>query len=160
VAVGLVGLTATTAVAVRLTAATEARELLGFTFRGLPHRPSESVAIFVNNVRVLGAILAACGIVQLAWGSLTRVAVGICDVALLVGSVLQIVLIGTAFGAYGRRVLETVFAHAPFELLAFSLGLGLYLEARRTRLSMQRVVTVTASATTALAIGAVVEVFA
>jgi hypothetical protein len=157
VAATLAALTALTSLAVHLLSADEARELLGFTFEGLPKRPGESVDVFTNNVRVLGAVLVACGIVQIARHSAI---VAVCDVALLVGCAVHVLLVGAALGAYGSQTLKTVLAHAPFELGAFSLVLALYAAVRRERVSAWRLVGTALAATAALAVGAVLEVFA
>lgn len=166
-AAALLGVTGLTAVAVHGVAADEAREVLGFTFDGVPPRLSESVDIFANNVGVLGAVLAACGTAQIAhhaapagWErGLFRAMTLICDAALITGCAMNVLLIGTAFGAYGRRTLEGALAHGPFELAAFSLVLALYWAGRRERLGAWRVTIVALASVLALAIGALLEVF-
>lgn len=168
VAVVLLGLIAATALAVRLLDAGGARSLLGFTFEGVPRRPEEATAIFANNMRVLGALLLATVIARVARGGdrigwervLTRTAIAACDIAVIAGCALHVVLIGAAIGAHGRRVIELVLAHGPFELVAFSLALGLYVDARRERLPVNGPLAAAVGAPIALAIGAVLEVYA
>ena len=168
VAAILVALTAATAVGVRVAAPETARELLGFDFGGVPRRPDQVVGIFANNLRVLGALLAACAAAQLARHAVTarweqtllRAVTSVCDVAVIAGCALHLLLIGSALGAYGRRTLELVLAHGPFELVAFSLALALYVDARRMRLPVERVLDVALLAPVALAFGAVLEVYA
>jgi hypothetical protein len=168
VALALVGLTALTAIAVHLVAADAARQQLGFTFEGLPRRVDQALAIFANNVRVLGAVLAACVAVQVAargpdagWEALLlRTVTAVCDAAVIVGCAVHVLVIGAAVGAYGERTLWMVLAHGPFELAAFSLALALYLAGRRERLPAGRLLAVALAATAALAVGALLEVYA
>jgi hypothetical protein len=167
IAAAIVGFTGAVALVVRLAAARQARELLHFTFPGLPRTLSESADIFANNLRVLVAILAACGAVQLAhdaseagWErALFRAVIATCDIALSVGSALQALLAGSSYGAYGFRAIRITLAHGPFELGAYSLALGLYVAVRRERVPVRRQLKIAAAAATALAIAAVLEVF-
>jgi hypothetical protein len=168
VAAALAALTAVAAIAVRLAAADTARRLLGFTFEGVPREPGEAAAIFANNVRVLAAVLTACAMVQVArhrargrWErALGRGLTAMCDAALAGGCALHVLLVGSAFAAYGQRTLAVVIAHGPFELAAFSLVLQLYLAGRRDQLCVRRPVAVALASTAALAAGAVLEVYA
>lgn len=166
-AAALVGLAALTAIAVHLFSAAEARHLLGFTFPGLPRRLTESEAIFLNNARVLAAILVACGVVQVTVQP-SRVATDralalavrtVCDVVIGLGCLFNVLMVGSSLGAYGARALATMLPHGPFELGAFSLALSLYLAARRGALTRRRYAVTAGLAVAALAVGAVLEVF-
>jgi hypothetical protein len=167
-AAALVGLTAVTAIAVRLVAADDARRLLDLGFDGVDPGLSTAAAIFANNVRVLTALAAACVVVQLrqrepdsgAPGLLLAAVAAVCDGAVLVGCLLHVGVIGSAFGAYGTRTLTATIAHGPAELAAFALLLGLHLTARR-RVVPARTMAVTAlAAVAALALAALLEAFA
>jgi hypothetical protein len=151
------------AIAVHLTAAAEAREALRFSFPGVPNRLGEAAGIFLNNARVLLAVLAACLLRRTASGlagAAGRAVAAICDLALLVGCGFQVLVLGAAVGAYGGRTLGSIAAHGPFELAAFSLALALYLEARRTALAPRRLLATAAIALACLAVGALLETFA
>ncbi len=163
VAAALTAGTLAIALAVRLVAAADARDLLGFTFPGVPNRLGEAGAILLNNARVLIAILAACLARKVAGGIAGvggRAAASVCDLVLLVGCGFQVLLTGAAIGAYGSRILAAIAAHGPFELAAFSLALGLYLEARRDDLAPRRLLIVAALSLACLAVGALLEAYA
>jgi hypothetical protein len=159
---------AMTAIVVHITAAGEARQLLGLTFPGLPRRLSESLAIFLNNVRVLFGVLVACVLAHLTGhtdnaprSSLAapRAVTLVCDIVLAVGYLFHVLLVGATVGAYGERGLAAMLPHGPLELTAFSLGLSAYLAARRGRLTRRALALSAALAVAALAVGAVLEVF-
>jgi hypothetical protein len=168
VGAALSGAVLAVALSVRIAAADDVRDLLGFTFPGVQDRLSEVAAIFANNARVLLAIAVASTVTQAANRAdakgLGRVAmealVRLCDVSLLLSCVVQVGLIGATLGAYGMRGLGPILPHLPFELGAFSLALALYLDARRRRISGERLILVTSTAAAFLAVGAFVEVYA
>jgi len=164
----LLAVTAAIAAGVHFFAAERARATLDFGFAGVPHTLGTAVGIFVNNSRVLAAILAAGIAVQagreLAESTLSRAFVQalvlICDCALLLFCCLNVLVIGAAYGAYGLRTLQATAAHGPFELAAFSTGLALYLAARRESLARRRFAAGAAVAFALLMVGAVVEAYA
>jgi hypothetical protein len=168
IAAALTALAMVVALAVRLAAADEVRQMLHFTFPGVPARFGEVGAIFANNMRVFLSVVAASGVAQAAirvGGSgpehvLATSLRALCDLALLLGCALQVAIVGAALGAYGGRCLWPILPHLPFELGAFSLGLSLYLEARRERVELARLLTVSAMGLSLLAAGAFVEVYA
>jgi hypothetical protein len=168
VAAALIGVAAVTALVVDLFAAQEARHFLGFTFAGVPRRWSKSVSIFAGNARVLMGVLVASAIVHLARRStntaperiLARTVTVVCDTALAAETGFNVLLVGAAFGAYGRRGLDAMLPHGPLELTAYSLALSAYLAARRGTLTRRRLIGTAAVGLAALAVGSVLEVFA
>jgi hypothetical protein len=156
------------AILVRLTLAADAREWLDFEFPGIPSRFGEAVAIFVNNARLVLAVLIACFVVgqmqpvpeaRRAERIGLRLGVGLFDLLLLAGVAFHVVFVGTAVGAYGTRTLDAMVPHGPFELASFCLALGLYLTARREAVPLRRIAVVGAVSLTVLAVAALLEVF-
>jgi hypothetical protein len=157
------------ALIVRVTAASDARELLGFGFPGLPRRAGEAVAIFANNARTLAALLLACLVAHgarvrpgAARGERVamRFVTGLCDAGLLAAALWHVAFVGAALGAYGRRTVAAMLPHGPLELAAFALAFALYLAARREGLTRQRFLGVTLVSFAGLAVAAGLEVFA
>jgi hypothetical protein len=167
IAAVMLAFAALAALAVHLASAAQARHVLGFTFPGIPRRLSQSEAIFVNNGRMLAAVVVAAGLVQLLAGdqasALDRaLAVGVrtvCDAVLAVGTLVNALIVGSSLGAYGSEALSSMLPHGPFELGAFSLALSLYLSARRGEVTRRRLVVTGVVAVAALALGAVLEVY-
>lgn len=168
VALALSALASLVALLVRVAAAEEVRDALGFTFSGIPDNLGEAGEILANNGRIMLAAVVASGVAQaairadadgLARGAMTAV-VRFCEVGLLLWCLVHVAVIGAALGAYGGRALRPVLPHLPFELAAFSLVLALYLKARRERVETRDLVTAAVVAAVLLAIGAVVEVYA
>jgi hypothetical protein len=164
----LLAATVATAVAVHFLAAEEARRTLGFGFAGVPHTPATALAIFVDNTRVLAAILVAAIVVQaareLAGSSLSRAyeqaLTSVCDCALLLFTCLNVLAVGAAYGAYGLRTVRATVVHGPFELAAFSIALALYLASRRERLDRRRCAAGAGAACALLMLGAILEAYA
>ncbi len=168
VALALSAAGALVALGVRIAAAGEVRDLLGFTFPGVPRHFGEALAIFANNGRVLLAVAVASAVAQASLRSQARGAsrvlsealVRVCDVTLLLACLIQVALVGATIGAYGLRGLVPILAHLPFELAAFSLALALYLDCRRAPTPICRLGVATLVSAVLLALGAWVEVYA
>ena len=161
-------LVALVAAGVRLALVQDARDWLGFTFPGLPHRMSEAVDIFVNNGTLLTGVLVACVVVGAALPEpgarrteriALRLAVAVFDLVLLLVATFHVVYVGAAVGAYGGRTVEAMLPHGPVELGAFALALAQYLAARRERLSRQRIAVTALVSFAGLAVAALLEVF-
>lgn len=163
----LIAATALIAAIVHFAAAGSTRALLDFGFDGVPHTFGTAAEIFLDNVRVLAAVLAACIAVQVGRRAepspITKIAVpvitAVCDGALIVACFLHVLLVGAAFGAYGGRTIFPTLLHGPFELAGFSVGLALYVVGRRESLSPARFATTTITAVGLLAIAALLEAF-
>lgn len=168
VAAWLAGLTALTALAIHLVAGAATRDLLAFGFGGVEPTFGTAAGIFANNVRVLAAVLVAAAAVQLGftergdrWEGATLFALrSLCDAVIALGCAIHVLVIGAAFGAYGGRTLAATALHAPGELAAFSLALGLYLRARRGRADLRTFAVTSTLAVGALAVAALAETFA
>jgi hypothetical protein len=167
IAAATLAFAALAALTVHLASAAQARQVLGFTFPGIPRRLSQSEAIFLNNARMLAGILVGAGVVQLLAVDQSRgldhaLGIGvrtICDVALAIATLVNALIVGSSLGAYGSRALSSMLPHGPFELGAFSLALSLYLSARRSEVTRRRFVVTGVVAMAALAIGAMLEVY-
>lgn len=87
---------------------------------------SQAIDIAVQNGRLAAAGLLAAAVVS-------RIPATRPVLDLVLGAVLALnaSLFGLALGAYGLRLLAAVALHLPFELCAFSLAGGSYLQARR-----------------------------
>jgi hypothetical protein len=149
--------------AVRAFAAAPVRAWLDFPFGGIPPELSEVAAVLANNVRLLGALLAAAGVAQLALRTRAQgmgILVGMCDLIVVLASANHVFLVGATVGGYGSRGVGALLPHGPIELAAYSLGLSLYVASRRERLSPSRAFTVAGLSVLVLSIAAVVEVMA
>jgi hypothetical protein len=156
---------ALTALVVRLAAAGPVRDLLGFGFSGIPQRLGEVISIWVNNMRLLVALMLAAVVARLARsdgapsGASTHAVLWTCDTVLVAVSAGHAVLVGAAVGAYGERMVRGLLPHGPIELAAFSIGLALYVAARRGAVAPRRFVALSAAAAGGLAVAAAAEVF-
>jgi hypothetical protein len=165
-ALAVAALTALTALIVHLTWADGARNWLRFSFSGLPERPSEAASVFINNVRLLSAALLGSLIAAAARRSTARASglamqaiVRCCDVVIALACAANVVFVGLALGAYGRRALAATVPHGPLELLAFTLALAVYIAAHREPVGYRRLVVTAVAGVAALAVAAVLEVF-
>src|SRR4051812_36585053 len=69
-------------------------------------------------------------------------------------------LVAAGLGAYGPRMVAAMLPHGPLELVAFTLGLTLYLEARRQPVPLARALPRAATALALLAAAALLETYA
>jgi hypothetical protein len=167
VAAALIAVTALIAAAVHFFAAGWMRTMLDFGFEGVPHTIGSATEIFLANSRVLAAVLVAGVALQIGRTAadsgpariIARVIVSVCDGALLVACALHVLLVGAAFGAYGGRTIVPTLLHGTFELAGFSVGLALYLAARREALSTRRFAATALTAVALLAVAALFEAF-
>jgi hypothetical protein len=138
-----------------------ARELLGFGFRPLPRTVGEAASILLNNARVLGGVLIACYVAQLASAGAPwlRAMRHLCDAVLVAMAAVHVLLVGAGIGAYGTRMIISLLPYGPFELGAFSVALSLYVAARREPLAPRRWLASGGAAVVLLAIAAPLEVF-
>jgi len=161
----LLVLAAMTALGVRLAAASAVRDLLGFGFAGIPQRLGEVVSIWVNNMRLLAALMLAAVVARLARsegapsGPPTWAVLWLCDAVLVAVAAGHAVLVGASVGAYGERMVRGLLPHGPIELAAFSIGVALYVAARRETVAPRRFVALSAAAAGGLAVAAAMEVF-
>jgi hypothetical protein len=149
------------ALVLRLAAAGAARDALGLTFPGLPRTLGSAIEVFANNVRLLGVTALAAAVAALLHGEqrMGRAPVVLCDVALGLGCVLHILLVGAALGGYGARALSYIVPHGPVELAGFAVGLAVYVEARAGRLTARAAALSLVMAIVLLAVAAGLEVF-
>ena len=66
-------------------------------------------------------------------------------------------VIGSAIGGYGARMLVVMLPHGPVELAAYSLALALYLSGRRRALPAARMAVVACARVALLALAAALE---
>ena len=144
-------------------AAAATRHWLNFPFGGIPAQLGQVLAIFLNNLRLLAALFAAAIVAQLTVRTGApgmRPLTWVCDALVGLGCAVHVALVGMTVGAYGSRGVGALLPHGPVELAAFSLGVSLYLAARREPLSPRRALAVAAPAVAVLALAAVLEVMA
>lgn len=142
-------------------AAAAMRAWLDFPFSGIPPELSRVIAILLNNLRLLAALFAGAVVAQLAVRTGARgmaPIAWICDAIVVVGCVVHVLLVGATVGAYGDRGVAALLPHGPVELAGFSLGLSVYVAARRERLALPRALGVAGLAVLVLTVAAVLEV--
>jgi Stage II sporulation protein M len=167
VAGALFAFTVTVALAVRLKFAAEARRALDFPFAGVAPRLDTVLSIFANNARLLTAVFAALAITQSPWvavapafrGAPGCVLLAAADTVLALSVALNTLVVGTALGAYGGRMVAAMLPHGPVELASYALALALYLRARRQRVATRHIAAVGTACTAGLALAAVLETF-
>ncbi len=71
----------------------------------------------------------------------------------------NVLVVGTAVGAYGARMLRAMLPQGPVELAAYTLALAVYLRGRRQRLPARQLAGPTATSVVLLAAAAVLETF-
>jgi hypothetical protein len=165
IAAALLALAVITAFGVRLAAAGPVRDLLGFGFAGIPKELGEVVAILVNNLRLLAAVVLAALVAWLARaegapsGPATWAVLWLCDAVLVAVAAGHALLVGAGVGAYGERMVLALLPHGPIELAAYSTGLALYVAARREAVAPRSFVALSAAPAGGLLVAAPVEVF-
>jgi hypothetical protein len=160
---GMVVAAAIVAVGITAFAAAPIRHWLDFPFGGIPPHVSQIVAVLANNLRLLGGLLAASVMAQLALRANTpgtRVLAMVCDAIIVLACANHVFLVGATIGGYGTRGLDALLPHGPIELAAYSLALSLYVACRRERMAPARALTIAGLSAVVLTIAAVVEVMA
>lgn len=165
IAAALTGCVLLVALVTRVALASQARDWLHYTFPGVPHRLGSAAWIFANNGRellgVLGLLLIAQLGVRRAGGptsaqQLVRSGGEVLIVGVIAANVL---VIGTAVGAYGQRMVRAMLPHGPVEVAAYTLALALYLQGRRRPLPPHRLAGTIAASVILLAAAALLETF-
>jgi uncharacterized membrane protein SpoIIM required for sporulation len=155
IAGSFVALSMLVALVVRVAAAAPARSALGFGFSGIPDEPAKALDVFLNNAQVALGCVGGALLARLR----SRVVVRITDVILGGAVVINAVVVGTAVGAYGERMLRALVPHGPLEVLAVSAAGSLYVAARRGRVRIARAALLLAAALAGLATAAVLETY-
>jgi hypothetical protein len=161
IGLAMIGAAALVALVVSVAAAGATRHLLDFPFSGIAPHAGEVLRVFANNVRLLGALVAGAALAQLAdrtGGEGMRALTFACDGIVILACLNEVALVGGTVGAYGNRGLSALFPHGPVELLAYSVGLSLYVAARRERIAWHRALGLVAASVLGLALAAVLEV--
>ena len=158
--------TCSVALVVDVALAAAARRRLDYPFTGVPARPAESAAIFLHNVRALGAIGGLLLVAQSPYwagkmtrGRLHRAIRRAGEALLAAGVAANVFVVGLSLGAYGRRMVRAVLPHGPVELAAYALALALYLEGRDEPLPARRALVIIAVSISLLAVAALLETF-
>jgi hypothetical protein len=152
------------AAVVHLVAVDAAREALGFTFPGVPDRPTEAIAILANTARHAAIIIVAAALrglpsVEARDTPPWMLAAGFLDATVALLCLTNVAVVGGALGAHGSRMARALLPHGPIELAAFALPLGLYLEARRRPIGWRSTAWTAASSLALLAVAAVAETY-
>ena len=149
----------------RVALASQARGWLHYRFPGVPHRLGSASWIFANNGRellgVLGLLLIAQLGVRRAGGptSAQRLLRSGGEVLIVGVIAANVLVIGTAVGAYGERMVRAMLPHGPVEVAAYTLALALYLQGRRRPLPQHRLAGTIAASVILLAAAALLETF-
>ena len=131
-----------------------ARAQLGLQFGDAARRSARGAHVFATNMRLAAAVLAGGRRAALPVSREWPV-----DVALGALAVINMALVGVAFGAYGLPLLRRVAIHTAFELAAFSVAGSSYLAARDGRLTRSCLYTAAGLACVLLAAGALAETY-
>jgi hypothetical protein len=160
-AIGMAAAALSIAVAVHLAMAAEVRRQLDFGFAGVPTTPEAALSIFAVNARLLAVVFAAIALTQVKWSErAATLLLSVTDTVLVLEVALNTIVVGTALGAYGTRMLAATMPHGPIELAVFAFALAFYLRARRTPLPARHIATVGAACVSGLALAATLETFA
>jgi hypothetical protein len=153
------------ALIVHLALGAAARHWLAFAFTGIPARAAIAAGIFLHNLRALAAVWGVLLIAQSAvWKArepsrTSRILRLSGEVLLGAAVTANVMVVGASLGAYGTRMLRATLPHGPFELVAYSLALALYLQGRHRPLPLRLVLPVAALSVAALALAAVLETY-
>jgi len=164
----IVAAVAVAAVAVRLTLAAPARDLLGYPFADPHPSLAGAAAILATNARKLVGVYGLALVAQApllageagrpqARRAVLRLACDAGAVGLLAPSG---VLVAVALGAYGSRMAAAMLPHGPLELVAFALALCVYRDARRRPVRAGRALGRAATGLALLAVAALLETYA
>jgi hypothetical protein len=144
----------TTAAAVFATGRSEdARSLLGLDFGGVNRSLGDAITIAAHNTALAGGVLACAT----ALPRLSRRLV--VDVLLATILTLNAAAIGLAIGAYGARAITALAPHAPFELAAFSLAGGAYMQARKQAITARLLTLIATTCAVLLAAAGFLETY-
>jgi hypothetical protein len=163
---GFWALVGAAALAVAVGVAPRARDFLDFGFGGPPGRLSAAARIFATNLHLVGALLAACLVVQsprianpaAPSEQALRALRGICDAVLLFAFGANAVFVGAALGAYGGRMVAALLPHGPLEIAAYIPAGLVYTSARRQGLD-RRAIRPVGLSVAALGVAAMVETY-
>lgn len=169
IAAAVTAVAALIAALVHVAFAADARHTLAFTFPGVRPAVPEAGAILANNLRIMAAAFGFAAVIQGPWLGQTapttaksighRAATIVCDAIVAGIAAHSVAVAACGVGAYGRRMIAALLPHGPVELLAFSLALTLYLEARRRPIAASRAMTLGAASVLLLAVAAVMETY-
>jgi hypothetical protein len=162
VAVALTAAALLGAAVVRLALATQARRWLGYRFPGVPAHVSTAVWILGHNARGLAGVLGLLVVAQLAARSpnpaRAQLVLRSAGEIVIAGAIAaNLLVIGSAIGGYGTRMVVAMLPHGPVELAAYSLALGLYLCGRRRALPAAHMAVVACASVALLALAAALE---
>ena len=164
----IVAAIAVAAVAVRLTLAAPAREVLGYPFADEHPSLAGAAAVLATNARKLAGVYGLALVAQApilageagrprARRAVLRLA---CDAGALGLLAPSGVLVAVALGAYGSRMAAAMLPHGPLELVAFALALCVYRDARRRPVRAGRTLGHAATGLVLLAAAALLETYA
>jgi hypothetical protein len=159
----LLGLTASSALLIRLAFEQPARRLLDVHFAVVRQDAASALGIWAHNTTiVLGfAVFMACSsIAGQTRRAPERMLLGACDLALCLWAAATALLAGVLLGAYGARQARAFLPQGPVELAAWSLLIVLYVDVRRRRLSAGPAATRLAAILGLLGVAAVLELWA
>ena len=145
------------AVVVHLAVPVVARRLLSFAFPARPAGLGAAWGIMIGNLRLAAAPLAGALLLGLADRGVPGPGRALLDVVLAGVVVLNVVIVGAGFGAYGARMLRYALPHGPVELAGYCCALTVYLSTRAGRLQARSGWALTGAAVMLLALAAMLE---
>lgn len=160
---GMAGLLAYYALLTHLWFAPQARRLLAVRFITVPPQPSEALAIWLHNSKLVAGVTIAITASLLArWfghGRGNCSPLWVADAILAVWAVGVVLTAGVLLGAYGTVQAKAFWPHGPAEACAWALLLTVYVQVRRGRRSWQHTISGLAWVEVLLALAALLEVF-
>jgi hypothetical protein len=156
---GILALGVYYALLTHLVFAAQARRLLAVHFAAIPDQPTQALAIWLHNSRLVFAVAAWASTVA-AQNHLSekRIPLWVGDVLLGAWALATVIVAGVLLGAYGAVQAHAFWPFAPVELAAWALLLALYIDTRRHRMSIRRALVGFVSVELLLALAAVLEV--
>jgi hypothetical protein len=146
------------ALVTHLAFAGQARRLLAVHFTVIPGRPSEVIAIWLHNSRlVLGVTAWTTTVIANSRLPKQPIPLWIGDVLLALWALGTVFVAGVLLGAYGAVQARAFWPYAPVEVAAWTLMLALYIDTRRARISVRGVLVGFAGVELLLALAAVLE---
>jgi hypothetical protein len=147
------------AVVVHVAAPAIARRLLAFAFPTRPPGLRAAPGILIANLRLAAAPLAGALLLRLAdrGGRVPDPERALLDVILAGVVVLNVLIVGAGFGAYGARMVRYTLPHGPIELTGYCCALTVYLSARAGRPGAHSALALTGAALMLLGVAAMLE---
>ncbi len=92
-----------------------------------------------------------------AWSRFSRAMRAVCDLVIGGAAIVNLLLVGASYGAYGMKMARYTLPYAPVELAGFACALTMYLSTRRRALRLRNASWLIAATVVLLSIAALLE---